>query len=166
MEHRGPFETRSIRKSQAAAGSSEGAEPDSVRTKSQRIVFSWFTKHESWDKGENDSSVFFGFSKHSSLVGEEKTRVERPAYVNFGKELVFIDVPFSQVKYVENLEEELGPWGIGKVGKAYTYHLVFGHDQIVQSPQASLGLVNIVLDFAAQRDYELTGKITFRVDQD
>lgn len=138
----------------------------SERKQCQASILSWFTKQEGWDYDENNpSGIFFGFSKYASEVGENRIKVKRPAYVFFGETTVFVDAPFSPMKDIENLDEELGPWAIGKVVNSYTYRLTLTHDQIVNSPDSSLGLVRAVLDAAANRDYELTGEIAFQVDK-
>ena len=138
-----------------------------VAKQAKTIVLSWFTKYEDWDYDESDpSGIFFGFSKYPSFVSKEQTPVERPAYVFFADTIVFIDVPFSPMEAIDDISEELGPWGIGRAFSSYTYHLTLTHDQIVSSPESSLGLVRAVLDAAADRDYELTGEIAFRADSD
>lgn len=138
-----------------------------VTKQAQATVLSWFIKHEDWDYDDSDpSGIFFGFSKYPSFVSEERTPVERPAYVFFGGTTVFLDVPFSPMDAIDDLNEELGSWGIGRAFSSYTYHLTLTHDQIVKSPESSLGLVRAVLDAAADRDYELTGDIAFQADRD
>ena len=137
----------------------------------RNIVFSWFTEfedptYEPYDRETRNDGFFFGFANRPSEVGEQQILVKRPSYVHFGSSFVFFDIPFCFKDSIEDLSEELGPWGIGWVGSAYTYHLVFTYEQIVKAPESTLNLLAVVLYGAAERDYELTGEIAYQVESE
>ena len=124
----------------------------------RELVASYFQQDD-----DVESETFFGYSKQAAWVGESGVSVFRPAYVIFAPTVVFFSIPFAMYEDIEDLGEELGPWGIGRMGSAVTYHLTFTNEQVVNNPDSTFELVGVVLQAAADRDYELTGEIAYTV---
>lgn len=129
------------------------------RTKAQELVLGWFDVDPAW--GDQDTNFYASFP---SVV--EGKNVARPFYLFFGETCLFFDAPFSRVNEIEGVLDKPSAWGIGRAGAAYTYHNVLLYDMILSNPLATHKLIEIFAAEAGRKEFEVSGVISFVVDQE
>lgn len=130
-----------------------------LRTEVQEMVLEWFDIDPSWGNQDTDF-----YASYPAFV--EGKMVARPFYLFFGETCLFLDAPFSRVDEIDEILSKPTAWGLGRVGGAYTYHNVLLYDMILSNPSAAQTLIEIFASEAGRKEFEVTGKISFVIDDD
>jgi hypothetical protein len=124
------------------------------KLEAKKIVSEWLDI----DNRFSSEDKFFGYM---DLWIDGGLLVARPVYFVFAKKSIFVDFPFCQVEETGDLVAELGPWGLGKVHSALTYHNVFAYGPLLADPDGTLYLLEMIGSMAAEREFSILGERKF-----
>jgi hypothetical protein len=123
------------------------------------LVFSWFE-----DRGKLGDSEFYTGYFRTEVAGAQ---VKRPCIVFFGKTYLYIDAavcPVEKINLTTALDEP-SPYGLSRTGIYLTFHNVLHYDMILNSPNATLELIDLFISQAGKKELELTGELNYK-DED
>ena len=89
--------------------------------------------------------------------------VRRPFYIFYGDTFLVIDAPFALQKEVKNLSKEMGLWGVGSVGQAFTIHNVFQNDFVLDSAGTFIDMLSLLVAEAGEKEAQIEGKVNYLV---
>lgn len=97
----------------------------------------------------------YGGKTYAIYKDPDDPATERIFYFMVGKIFTYLDVPFYEFEKIKDISQEFGPWGLGKIGVAATYHTVVPNEVIYSGHEIFEVLLGEMLSDAKKRESEL-----------